>query len=208
MESKSHFLIHFIPGILTGAVIGLAFGSLFILTSLHKEEKQTLPDTDKEVVDVVTEETPAGEEEMSPGTRYGAAIKAVGCDNATANCLYLIGDAYYPAGLATVKGYYEKYSTTGWDDKPVTCEGFVMTDGPELLTEGFEKLIAAGSGVITKVEDGLRIAINQNDVTPNEYNDIRRSTKQSQIILQGFVTQPLDGGVETCYEPMRILNIE
>jgi hypothetical protein len=34
MESKSHFLAHFIPGILLGSVVGMAFGSLLVATQI------------------------------------------------------------------------------------------------------------------------------------------------------------------------------
>ncbi len=34
MESKSHFLAHFIPGMLLGSVVGLAFGSLLVASQI------------------------------------------------------------------------------------------------------------------------------------------------------------------------------
>lgn len=36
MQSKSHFLIHFIPGILLGSVVGLAFGSLLVASQIPR----------------------------------------------------------------------------------------------------------------------------------------------------------------------------
>jgi hypothetical protein len=50
MQSKSHFLIHFIPGILLGSVVGLAFGSLLVasqiprqVTGVNSEEEAVTP---------------------------------------------------------------------------------------------------------------------------------------------------------------------
>ncbi len=41
MQSKSHFLVHFIPGILLGSVVGLAFGSLLVASQIpHSATKQ------------------------------------------------------------------------------------------------------------------------------------------------------------------------
>jgi len=40
MESKSHFLVHFIPGMLLGSVVGLAFGSLLVASQIP-QTKQT-----------------------------------------------------------------------------------------------------------------------------------------------------------------------
>ena len=37
MESKSHFLIHFIPGMLLGSVVGLAFGSLLVASQIPQQ---------------------------------------------------------------------------------------------------------------------------------------------------------------------------
>ncbi|MFA5946738.1 MAG: hypothetical protein WC813_01825 [Patescibacteria group bacterium] len=36
MESKSHFLVHFIPGMLLGSVVGLAFGSLLVASQIPR----------------------------------------------------------------------------------------------------------------------------------------------------------------------------
>ena len=36
MESKSHFLVHFIPGMLPGSVVGLAFGSLLVASQIPR----------------------------------------------------------------------------------------------------------------------------------------------------------------------------
>lgn len=42
MEHKSHFLAHFIPGMLLGAVVGLAFGSLWVASLIPEPVKTTV----------------------------------------------------------------------------------------------------------------------------------------------------------------------
>lgn len=188
MESKSHFLIHFIPGILLGSVVGLAFGSLLVASQIPRvSTEQKSP--------AVTTVSQAGEGEIMDQS----------CDDPANDlyreCLFLRKGDYLPIGTGAVTGRYLGMQTfeDAWEPgNKLSCPVFEIDGGSELIMNGLKKLSASGSGVVP-LKDGKFLWTMGTELPWNI--DLRTAVKV-------FVNVPLqpEAGVGTCYSPFIILS--
>lgn len=185
MQSKSHFLIHFIPGILLGSVVGLAFGSLLVASQIPHSS------TSKNQLVATT-----------PDSRDGDIV-AESCDNPLNSiaheCLFLRKGDYLPIGTGVVSGRYLGIQQVpdAWDDtgKPALCPVFEIDGGSELIIDGLKKMAAAGSGVVP-MKDGKFLWRMGTELPKNMVGTIEAAVKV-------YVTVPPqpEAGVATCYSP-------
>ena len=137
-------------------------------------------------------------------------------ENNNFELLYDNGDAYYPMGLALLKGYYTVDHREGWSGEDVTCDAFVVTAGPSRLLAGWDRLRGEGSGAIPykTVNDEQHYVIGLNldadgmltGLTEQSNADIRNSSVTAPVEIKTFVIPALDGGVDTCFSPVHVLD--
>jgi len=171
MESKSHFLAHFIPGILLGSVVGLAFGSLLVASQIPNSTK------------IISEVTESGE---CLGRFADLSVKAEG-DNEFEIFLKdkLISEEMFPNALYNAGQFYQVNPSSQYaylDFNPDGLGGYILYPSTydmirvNTCTGEVDRLLGSSDGI---GQGGSRYGL---DISPDEkylaqfFQDIGPST--------------------------------
>ncbi|MCB9802983.1 hypothetical protein H6761_03130 [Candidatus Nomurabacteria bacterium] len=115
----------------------------------------------------------------------------------------------YVFGLTTLKGWHFTRDSIGMGGDNVTCDAFVIEEGPRPLVNFYRDIIESGNNFYNIDENGyFTININLNNLSDDERALILNSDSYHPIEMMIFQNPPLGKGEAACMSTVRILEIE
>lgn len=143
----------------------------------------------------------------TPNQRTPEGYKLINDNCTREECLFSIYTSK-PLGMATIRGYYTKIDKIDWDEKPITCESFVITTGSQPIIKTYLDLVDKGNGLPSKNELGQPIVnIGLNELNDIEKNKILLSNKDETVELEILEHSTKTGGAPACFSSFSIIKV-
>lgn len=123
-------------------------------------------------------------------------------------CLIKLPYEDLPRGIAEVKGYFLPIEREAYWSKEV-CNGFVITEGPEVVLQELLALIDEDGNTLNTKNDLNQVIINLDfdDISTNEENTIRVSSPTSIVSLRLFLRFPEPTDAPVCAHIAKVLDV-
>lgn len=171
-------------------IIVLAALSVLVILQMSTDEKQ---------------ESNANHQQATINTNSQPTIVNSHCSNE--ECLILLPKEERPRGVATIQGYFQRVQREVYWNEEV-CDGFVITNGPELVMERLQQTSVESDG-LTNTSEGLLpvIPLNLSEIEISKQEAIKGSTASLPSTLNVFFLLPSASDAPACWSPIKILDV-
>jgi hypothetical protein len=108
-------------------------------------------------------------------------------------------------GFASIRGYYTEYAANDQGTQ-VTCKGFVVTGGNEILIKHFNDWIKQGNFLNKIIDNNLVVNINIEPLDNETKTLINGSSKNSEVVINVIREIPIPRGALSCTSVIQIIS--
>ncbi len=119
------------------------------------------------------------------------------------------GNKDYVFGLATIKGWYTTRDKMDRSNEEVTCNSFLIEDGPEVLLTSYKKIIIEHGNNLNSMDENGHIIVNINlsSLSEDERELMLNSNSVNPIEMIIFQKPPKGKGASTCHSAIEVFQI-